>query len=133
MSADATNGNGNGDIRYTVKEMLAGLDRKLDDIKRALDSKADMKAFEDLSTRVRDIELRGSPHLQNVQAKVDEVARSLSDIEQGKNLSPYAANLILDFGEVKKKVDQFWKIIVVAGGVGGAIGYGASILSKLLN
>ena len=140
------NGNGNGDIRFTVKEMLAGLDKKLDDIDKKLDTKADVKAFEALEYRVRDIELRGSPHLQTVQGKVEDNSRRLQDIEQGKNLSPYAAGLIsefadvkrkvddiTDYSDVKRKVDQFWKLIVIAGGIGGAIGYGASILSRFVH
>jgi hypothetical protein len=47
----------NGSIRFTVKELLARMDTKLDSIVTSLEEKADQGDYENLEKRVRSLEL----------------------------------------------------------------------------
>ena len=69
----------------SVGEWLRDIDRKLDDIGKSLDAKANQTEVQLVADRIRAIELSGSPHAQSLERAMDRLkdthAREIEKLE----------------------------------------------------
>ena len=69
----------------TAKERLERIEALLDRMDRKLDSKVDTQEFLALDARVRDIELHGSQHVQDLLAGAGKMTESVTSLTDGQN------------------------------------------------
>lgn len=75
-----TNDSG-GVVRYTVKEVLARIESKVDSLTGLLASKADRGELMNLSTKLENMEKHGSPQLVEVSEELKEMRSASRTIE----------------------------------------------------
>jgi hypothetical protein len=111
-----TEGNGNGNeklVGYTVKELLADLNRKMDVIDSKLDRKADTKDLDALVVRTTASELRTTALEVAIQrmntnaANIEDLSKRVNSIEVARNTEAnYGVELIKEFKDLLKEHTQ---------------------------
>lgn len=73
---------GDSGVNYTVKELLARLDAKLDTIALKLENKAERATVHELAGRIAALEMTALRHAGPVSQKVDSLETRIGDLEK---------------------------------------------------
>lgn len=75
----------NGSVNYSVKELIARLEVKLDTVLAQISGKAEKSEVLSLESRIANIERLGSPHIAEVKRKQERQDERLAALEKTNN------------------------------------------------